>query len=209
MRNLRRPAVAVHDHAQGVRDLEAIGETHARGELIDHVRAERLVAERAVPQQPVANRGPKAASAHDVVAGHVELPPGAGRAVRLRQPGHDAREVIAPARVRHAERSEDALAGELLKRLPAHALHDGVREQEAGVGVGVMIADRIVERLLRGNQSHDIGVRVHPQAAWPALERHEIAPLAKSGRVGQQVPDRDRASVGWQLGEVFAGVVVE
>src|SRR3989304_3474804 len=67
--------------------------------------------------------------------GHVEMPAVVLAGVRLRPPGHQPREVVTPAGVRHAERPEDPLLGECLERLTAHPLDDGHGEGVAGVGV--------------------------------------------------------------------------
>jgi hypothetical protein len=51
---------------------------------------------------------------------------------------HDGREIVAPSRVRHAERAEEPLLGERVEGLSAHAFDDDAGERVAGVAIEVL-----------------------------------------------------------------------
>ena len=76
------------------------------------------------------------------------MPPVVVMLIRLRPTGDEAGEVVAPLRVRHAERREDAVVCELLERLAAHPLDERRRDGVAGVRIRIEIANGIVERQL-------------------------------------------------------------
>ena len=162
-----------------------------------------------VPDQPVAHGREQAAGGDHVVVGHIEVQAIGPTCVGLRESGHDACEVVAPLRIRHAQRRKDALRGELCERHAAHALHHGAQQQEARVRVRVVVADGIIQRLLVRDQFEHIALRVHPRTARPPLPRHEVAPFAQPARMREQMPERDGAPVHRQLGQHRARVVVE
>ncbi len=162
-----------------------------------------------VPLEPVADRGPEAAGTDHVVVRHVDVPAVWRAAIRLRQPRDDARVVPAPRRVRKSQRLEDAGAGERFEIHTTHALHQRAREQKTRVRVRVVIAHRIIQRLLIGDDLECVGLGMNAGPARPPLPRHQIAPFAQPRGVREQVPHGDRASVTPQFGEVLPRVVVE
>ena len=109
--------------------------------------------------------------------------------------------------MRHAQRREDPLRRELRVGHATHPLDDRAQQQESGVRVRVEISNRIIDRLLPSHNVEHIVLGVQPCAARPALPFDEIAPLAQSTRVGQQMANRDRSAVGRQLGDDGARIV--
>ena len=87
-------------------------------------------------------------------------------------------------RVLHPERLEDALAGELIQRLPAHARDDVAEEEEVDVAVDEPLTGQRGRNLLDG--ALDRGV-----VPEPLVGHVDVGPEA--GDVGEQVPDGDVA----------------
>ena len=162
-----------------------------------------------VPREPIADRRPEAARADHVVVWHVDMPPIRRTTIRLRQPRDHTRVVAAPRRVGEPKRRENAFRREGFEVHAAHAFHEGAREQKARIGIGVVIADRIVQRLLVGDDLEHIRLGVHARTARPSLPGDEVAPLTQSGGVREQMAHGDDAPVAPEFRQVRARIVVE
>ena len=209
MSDLLRAAVLPYGEAQGIGDLEPAGESHLSRHGVHDRAAERLAREVLVPREPVTHGGPQTAGADDAFIRHLDLPAARRAAIGLPEPGDHAAIVAAPRRVRESQRLEDAQPRECLEVHAAHALDEGAREDEAGVGVRVVIADRIVDRPLRREQEQQIGLRVGAAVARPPLPRHETPPVAQATGMGEQVAHGHGAPIRRQLREILPGVVLE
>ena len=72
-----------------------------------------------------------------------------------------------------------------------------------------MIADRIVEFALGEHDLEELLLRVGARAARPAVDSHQVAPLAQATRVRKQVPDGERSSILRQFGQMLLDPVVQ
>ena len=116
--------IVVDDESERVGDRASARQTHARLHRVDErLAADGRMIEVLVPAHQIAHRAEQTAVADHVRERHVGVISGLRAAVvRRRAIGHDRGEVVAPLRVRHAERTEEALLRELVERLAAHAL---------------------------------------------------------------------------------------
>ena len=124
--------------------------------------------------------------------------------------GTTSREIVAPLRVRHAERLEEALLRELLERLAAHALRRSAPRAHSRYCCTDIRSPAGIEHLLMDDEVERRHRRMDLRAR-PAPFDAEQAPLvAQPARVRQQVADRDLlAAEARDLGQIFSNVVVE
>jgi hypothetical protein len=111
-------------------------------------------------------------------------------------------------RVRHGERPEDPLLGEVAQALSARAAHDLPEEEVAGIAVLVAISRREDRALLPGERFERLGLRGDVLFAVP-LELEEADVVAQTPDVMEQVPDRHALSEIGELRQELADVVVE
>ena len=166
--------------------------------------------ERAAPAQQIADGGVEltvAGGGEAEVVDHPEAAAGSG-GVAGRAVGHDLLGVLVEEAGGHAQRVEDALAGEGPEAPARDALHDGGEQHVPGVAVGVAFARRVVERALSGHQLDDVEV-ADGCVELAAGQRHQVEVVAHAAGVMQEVVDGDRRAVVGQLRQIRPDVVAE
>ena len=129
--------------------------------------------------------------------------------IRRCAPRHEHRVVVVEVRVRHRERLEDVLIGEVAQRFAGHPLDDDGEQGKAGIAVDVLRARCEVERLLPGHDVHDIRFGNPVLFEAPARKSDQFPLIAQPAGVCQQVADGYRCPVVGNLCDVFPDVIVE
>src|SRR5262249_39179293 len=154
-----------------------------------------------IPEQQIANRGEQASSANYVLDRSLLHPCVARASVCQSAIRRQGAKIIAPASVRHAQRGENVLLRERLKRfaITESALNQNRCDVIADVCVAVVGAGVEVETALLGGHFKQVPIAVHVGAFGKSSEISDRAPVAKSADVAEHVTDGKRSAVIRQL----------
>ena len=121
---------------------------------------------------------------------------------------NDPREVISPRGVNHPERPKDARSCEFWQRHPADAFHNNRGKVVARVAVGPLRTWREVEGALARCDVERVGVRVNLRASRMG-QRGDVAPIAHSARMIQQVSNSDGTLEGADFRQILFDRIVK